>query len=325
MNKVAGIGNVAVDVFVNGTDEQLAELNLAKETTYLVSLKEWAEYSKKFPMVFTAPGAPMCSTFSTLALLKMECLLVTAIGDDHSGKTLKAHFEEMGISIENANNSEKERTSRALIIITPDNQRTVLIYLGACEHLSGRHVSMHPMLDCRALILEGYLIGNENARNAIARGAEISHIQNITSVLTLSEANTVKKHRELFHKHIQMGINIVFGNAEQFGVLCGTSSIKETVNACKSRDELSIITQEGGGAVVCQKDTVVEIPATPTKNIIDTTGADAQFLAGFLTAYLKGADIAPAGRFGSVLSSAIIEQISGIFHRDIKDIVARAR
>ena len=324
MIKVAGIGNALIDVFVDGTDAKIAEAGLTKGGTHIVSLKEWAEYAKQFPMIFLSPGGETCNTFSTLALLGMQCQMFASIGKDDFGATLKDHFSGLGINTENVHTMDKKATGRALVIVTPDQVRTHVIHLGACQELSGQHVSMHSMLDSKALVLEGFTVANDSTREAVARGVEISHIQDIISVLTLSGSQLVTTHREHFNKYLAKNVNVVFGKVSEFNALFDTSSVEESVSACKDRENLSIITQGAEGAVLCQKGQVIEIPPVQAKKIIDNTGAGDQFLAGFLTAYLKGASLAPAGRFGSVLGSAIIEQISGIFHRDIKDIVARA-
>lgn len=324
MRKVSGIGNAVIDLFVSGTDESIAEAGLTKEGFHLVSLSEWTAYAKKFQMIFISPGGSMCNALSTLSLLGLKCQLVASIANDSFGTTLKTHFNDLNITLDNANVGEKDATGRALVIITPDNKRTLVLHLGASKSLSGRHVSMHPILGSKGLILEGYLVARNNSRDAIERGVEIAHIQNITSVFTLSNTKIVNEYREHFLRYADMNVDMIFGNAGEFGALFGTKTLEETVNACKRRDNLSVITQGKSGALLCQKDKVIEIPELESRKIIDKTGANDQFLAGFLAAYLKGAELAPAGRFGSVLSSAVIEQISGIFHRDIKDIVARA-
>ena len=324
MQKVAGIGNALIDVFVDGSDAAIAQAGLKKGKTHLVSLKEWGEYAKKFPMVFTSPGGAMCNILSTLSLVGLECQMVASIGKDSFGTTLKDHCGSLKINLENANVTENEITGRVLIIATPDHVETHVVYLGACVHLSGQHVSMHAMLDSKALILEGYLVSNESAREAIERGVEIAHIQNIVSVLTFSGAKMVQKYREYYQRYIEKNVNITSGNIAEYMALLEVDSVTEVIAACKDRDTLSVITRGAEGAILCQKGDVIEIPPVLAKKVLDRTGASDQFLAGFLAAYLKGAKMQASGRFGAVLGSAVIEQISGIFHRDIKDIVARA-
>ena len=323
MKKVAGVGNALIDVFAEATDEQVAEAGLTKGTIHSVTLDEWRGYFKKFATSFTSPGGPMLNGLSTLSSLGLECHLVTSIGNDSFGTMLQEHFDGLNINVENANILSSDVTGRALVLLTPDHYRTLVIHFGAGAHLAGKNVSMQAMLDCNVLILEGYLVKYDSARDAISRGIEISHMQDMISVLTLADSGIVDTYRDLYNGYLNKHVDIMFGNIDEFQVLYEVASVEEVVDACKDRDTLSIITRGAEASVLCQKGNVVEVPPISAKKILDRTGAGDQFLAGFLAAYMRGAQLAPAGRFGSVLGSAVIEQISGVFHRDIKDVIAR--
>ena len=69
------------------------------------------------------------------------------------------------------------------------------------------------------------------------------------------------------------------------------------------------------GCVVGTADTVCEIPAYPTSNCVDTTGAGDTFAAGFLWALSEGWSPHECGRFGNAAASCSVEHygaVSGI-------------
>ncbi|NQY82753.1 MAG: adenosine kinase [Alphaproteobacteria bacterium] len=323
MKKVVGIGNALIDVFVDGNDAKLKEHGLTKGTMHLARLEEWVKYAKVFPMTLISPGGSVCNSFSTLAQLGLDCRLIAVLGKDSYCETIKNHFSDLKIDVENVTVLTKDATGRSLIIITPDGERTMVTHLGACARLNATHVSIHSMMECSALILEGYLISGNGGREALSRGVEIAHVQDITSVLTLSDSTLVKTHREDFIKLLNYNVDILFGNLHEYNALLNTDSMGAVVSAIKDRGQLSIITNSENGSVICQKGKVIEIPPITAKKVINTTGAGDQYLAGFIAAHLKGTHNEAAGHFASVLGSAAVEQISAIFHRDIKDIIAR--
>ena len=324
MKKIIGMGNAILDVFVEGSDEKLQQNSLTKGGMHLVDSKEWQKISKSFPLLFTSPGGSITNTITSLAQLGIKCSIFTALGKDNYGKTLTEHFDDLGINTNNIATIDDAPTARSLIIITPDGQRTMITHLGAAGRLGKYHVSMPVILDSSMMLVEGYLVGEESSFKALLHTIEICNAQNIPALVTLGDANTIIKHKKRFEMAFSVGCPIIAGNISEVGALYGTSSMADTVLAAQSDGRIHIITNGEKGSVICEKNNVVQIPPIPAQKVVDTTGAGDQYLAGFLVAHLKGSDYEEAGKFASVMGSAIVEQIGATFHREIKDIFIRA-
>ena len=68
----------------------------------------------------------------------------------------------------------------------------------------------------------------------------------------------------------------------------------------------------------------VEIPAAPA-HLVDTTGAGDLYAAGFLSGWVRGADLGAAGRIASLVAAEAISHIGARPQVDLSQLVEEAR
>ncbi len=81
------------------------------------------------------------------------------------------------------------------MLVTPDGERTMNTYLGACQGLSAADVDEETVRSARHVYLEGYLWDPPAAKEAFRKAAKIAHGAGNQVALTLSDAFCVDRYR----------------------------------------------------------------------------------------------------------------------------------
>lgn len=68
---------------------------------------------------------------------------------------------------------------------------------------------------------------------------------------------------------------------------------------------------------------VLEVPAEPVPEVVDTTGAGDLYAAGFLHAYTQGRDLLTCGRLGSLCAGQVVTQLGPRCQVDLQDLARR--
>jgi sugar/nucleoside kinase (ribokinase family) len=88
--------------------------------------------------------------------------------------------------------------------------------------------------------------------------------------------------------------------------------------------KLGIVTRSEKGCVVASSDGVVAVPASPIKELVDTTGAGDLFAAGFLFGLVRNAGHENAGRLGALAAAEVIQHIGARPQVSLKELAKKA-
>ena len=159
------------------------------------------------------------------------------------------------------------------------------------------------------LYLEGYLYDQPEAKVAFRAAAEIAHQHNRQVSLTLSDSFCVDRHRDDFRALISDEIDILFGNEAELLALYETDTFEFAVTQLRQDCIVAAITRSEHGSVVVTKDGVIEVPAQPVAQVVDTTGAGDLYAAGFLYGYTRGMDLKTCATLGHIASAEVISHV----------------
>ena len=81
-------------------------------------------------------GGSAANTIAALASLGLTCGFVGKVRDDQLGKIFKHDLKGIGVEFATPAASDGPSTARCLIHVTPDAQRTMATFLGACVTLA---------------------------------------------------------------------------------------------------------------------------------------------------------------------------------------------
>src|SRR5262252_876021 len=187
---VCGLGNAIVDIFVEVSDEEFAELGFERGTMRLVDVAEQKKLLDAFhnrePRLVS--GGSVANSVIALSQLGGQAAFIGCVGDDRYGLFYASEFEELGIDIGNPI-IVNEATGTCVCIVTPDAERTMRTCLAVASHLSHRHVDEERIKDSEWLFIEGYVFANpDTGQTAIREAIKIAKQDGTRIAITCSEA-----------------------------------------------------------------------------------------------------------------------------------------
>lgn len=303
---VLGIGNAIVDVISSADDAFLVERSLSKGAMQLLDAEEAENlYCEMGPGV-EASGGSAANTIAGIASLGGSAAFVGKVKHDQLGDIFKHDIRALGVHFETPMAEEGPSTARCLILVTPDAQRTMNTYLGACTTLGPDDVNTDDVQDAAVTYLEGYLWDPPAAKEAFRKAMQIAHEGGRKVALTLSDAFCVERYREEFQDLVENRVDIVFANETEICSLYQVQNFDEALQRLRGKTTLAALTRsDKGSVVVCGSDVHV-IDAEKVAKPVDTTGAGDQYAAGFLYGYTRGFDLARCGALGGMAAAEVI-------------------
>lgn len=304
---VAGVGNAIVDVISHAEDALLARLGLPKGGMSLIdAVQAHGLYTQMGPGIEASGGSVANSTVG-VASLGGTAGFMGKVRQDQLGEVFTHDLRAAGVVFETLPAGSGPDTARCLIFVTPDGQRTMNTYLGACVDLGPEDIDEALIARSKITYLEGYLWDPPRAKEALIKAASLAHKHGRKVALSLSDAFCVDRHRDEFTRLLDDHVDILFANETEALSLTQTQSFEAAASAMKGRADLCVLTRGAGGAVVlCKDGERFETAADPIDKVVDTTGAGDLFAAGFLFGITHGRPPATALRIGALCAAEVI-------------------
>jgi sugar/nucleoside kinase (ribokinase family) len=303
---VTGIGNAIVDVIAHATDADIARLTLAKGSMTLVDEARASSLYASMAPAREISGGSVANSIAGVAALGGKAGYIGKIRDDQLGEVFAHDIRAAGVDFTSAAATSGASTARCLILVTPDGQRTMSTYLGACVGLGPEDIDAALIARSRVTYIEGYLWDPPRAKEAILRAAQLAHQHQRKVALSLSDAFCVDRHRAEFNRLLDDHVDILFANESEALSLTQADSFEAAVTALRGRAEICVVTRGALGASVVSRDELVHVPAEPIDRLVDTTGAGDLFAAGFLFGHTHGRSLAQSARIGALCAAEII-------------------
>jgi sugar/nucleoside kinase (ribokinase family) len=306
--EVLGLGNAIVDVIARTEEDFLVSHGLAKGGMMLIDEPSAHRLYDAMGAATIISGGSAANTIVGLASLGIRTSFVGKLRDDEAGQSFAHDIRKSGVHFDTPFAKEGPSTARCLILVTPDGERTMNTYLGACQNLGPDDINEDLVRNSAILYFEGYLWDPPAAKIAFKKAAAISHAAGNKVALTLSDSFCVDRYREEFLELIrQKTVDIVFANQHELKALYQTADFDTAVKAFRNEGVLGAITRSEEGCLIVTRDETLALPASPIEKLVDTTGAGDLFAAGFLAGLVRGCDLRDAGRLGGLAAAEIIQ------------------
>jgi len=320
---VAVIGNAIVDVLARVEEPLLAELGVEKGIMTLVDAARSEAIYQRLPPAVEVSGGSGANTAAGVASLGGKAGFIGKVKDDQLGAVFRHDLTSLGVHFPTAPGIEAAPTARCMIMVTPDAQRTMQTYLGACIELTPADVDEALISGAQVTYLEGYLWDPPGAKQAFLKAADLAHKAGRKVALSLSDPFCVERHRDSFLTLLADHVDLVFANEAELTALYRTD-LDQALSAVRGHVELAAVTRGELGSVVVTKDGTVAVPAEPVQRLVDTTGAGDLYAAGFLYAYTHGRDAALCARTGSICAAEVISHMGPRPETNLAKLVAAA-
>lgn len=306
---LVGIGNAVVDVISQSDDSFLDHMGIEKGIMQLVE-RDRAEvlYAAMSDRVQT-PGGAVANTIAGAGALGLNAAFIGRVHDDALGRFYAKAMEDDGVGFVNAPVADGELpTSRSMIFVSPDGERSMNTYLGISSELSSDDVPTDVAGQAKLMFLEGYLFDKDKGKTAFREAARSCRAGGGKTAIAISDPFCVERHRADFLSMIEHDMDIVIGNEAEIRCLFQNDSLDEDLAAVAAICPLVVCTRSGDGVTVMSAEGRLDVSVekiTP----VDATGAGDQFAAGFLFGFSKGYALDRCVKIGNACAREVITHI----------------
>lgn len=304
------IGNAIVDILARTEDDFLVAKGLTKGTMHLIDAERAESLYADMGPAIEASGGSAGNTAAGIASMGGRAAFIGKVAKDQLGDVYEHDMRAIGVHFATGRLVDGAPTARSMILITPDGERTMNTYLGACQSLGPADIDETVVSAAAITYLEGYLWDPPEAKEAFRRAASIAHAAGRKVSLTLSDPFCVDRFRAEFLGLMRDGtIDILFANDSELRALYETSSLDSAIAAVAADCPLAAVTVGAEGAKIVHRGGVAEVSAVPVDAVVDLTGAGDLFAAGFLFGLARDMDHVAAGRLGALAAAEVIGHI----------------
>lgn len=322
---VLTVGNAIVDIIARAEDDFLVRENITKAAMNLIDADRAEHLYSVMGPALEASGGSAGNTAAGLASLGASAAYFGKVADDHLGTVFTHDIRAIGVDFDTKPLPGTPPTARSMIFVTPDGERTMNTYLGACVELGPEDIDANVVAASKITYFEGYLWDAPRAKDAIRLAAKLAHENSRQVAITLSDSFCVDRFRGEFLELMRSGtVDMIFANDSELKSLYQTSDLATAMDAVKQDVSLAAITMGENGSAVISEDDVVEIAAHPIEKLEDTTGAGDLYAAGFLYGLTQEKSLADCARIGGLAAAEVIQHIGPRPQVSLKDLLSQS-
>ncbi|WP_026380553.1 adenosine kinase [Afifella pfennigii] len=323
---VLTIGNAIVDVLAQTDEAFLVREGLAKGSMRLIEAQEAERLYEAMGPAQLVSGGSAGNTAAGIASLGGNAAFIGKVAEDDLGHFFRHDMNAVGIAFPTAALQEGAPTARCMILITPDSERTMNTYLGACQELTPADIDRDTVEGSAITYMEGYLWDPPKAKEAFRAAADMAHAAGRKVALTLSDSFCVDRFRGEFLELLRSGVvDIIFANNHEVAALYQTGDLETGIAALAEDAELAAVTLGAKGSLVLSGGERIAVPAPDVDELLDKTGAGDLFASGFLFGLARDMPLARCAELGSLAAGEIISHIGARPQHSLKALAEQHR
>ena len=300
------LGNAVVDIIAKTSDEKLSELKIPKGGMQLVDSETADKLINNIKESTVISGGSAANTAVGFSSFGGNACFIGQTGLDEFGELFSKDINKSKVFFENNFANKINKTSKSIILVTPDAERSMSTFLGASVHFNINCINEDLIFNTKILYIEGYLFDQPAAKQAIYHCCKLAKNKNIQIALSLSDLFCVERHRSDFLDLIVEFVDILFANEAEIKSLY-KSTLKKCVELIKHDVKIGAVTLGSEGSIVFEGKNEHVIKPIKVETLIDTTGAGNLFASGFLYGYINKYSIQNCGDLGTKAAAEIIK------------------
>ena len=321
--QVVGIGNAVVDVIAQADDSFLEQMDIEKGIMQLVETERSEALFAAMGARVQTPGGSVANTIAGIGSLGLATGFIGRVRDDELGHFYADAMTKEGIDFVNAPAAGGELpTSRSMIFVSPDGERSMNTYLGISAELGPDDVDESVAAGAEVVFLEGYLFDKDKGKDAFIRTARACRAAGGKAGIAISDPFCVERHRADFVNLIENELDFVIGNEAEIRSLYQDNDLEADLACVAAVCPLVVCTRSGDGVSIVHEGKRTDIPVTKVVPV-DATGAGDQFAAGFLFGLVSGRDMATCGAMGNVCAAEVISHVGPRPQEDMQALFAK--
>ncbi|MBL4838592.1 MAG: adenosine kinase [Kordiimonadaceae bacterium] len=307
-HQVLCMGNAIVDIIARVDDQFLETHGRVKASMMLVDAETSAALYAAMPPAIERSGGSAGNTAAGIASFGGTVGYIGKIHDDQLGTVFRHDIQAAGVSFDTVAASEGAPTATSMILLTPDSQRTMNTFLGACVELTPDDILAEDAGDADVLYVEGYLWDTPSMKASVLKAFDMAIAAGNKVSLSLSDSFCVDRFRDEFVDLVENKVDILFANEDEIKALYQTDTFEEAVDKLRPHVQIAALTRSEKGSVIVSKDGEITVGAFPA-TVDDTTGAGDLFAAGFLYGYTNGRSLEDCAKLGGIAAAEVISHL----------------
>jgi fructokinase len=279
---IVTIGNAIVDIISKSNEQFIIDQGMEKNAMNLIDGDQANRLYEAIGPAMEISGGSAANTAVGIVSLGGECGFVGKISDDIMGKIFRHDISAAGVEFLPLY-ARGHQTACSIILVTPDTQRTMNTFLGACLTLGPEDINEEMIAKADWVYLEGYLFDAPRGPDCYRRVADITRSYGTKLAVSLSDAWCVERHHDALLAFLANNADLVFGNDDELKSLFPDETSLE--NRLARLPELvaeAAITLGAEGSIGITAQERVQVNADETVKVVDTTGAGDLYAAGYL-------------------------------------------
>jgi len=317
---VAGIGNAIVDVIAEAKDDFLTANGIEKGAMTLIDAEGAEALYAKMPAGIEMSGGSCANTVAGIASLGGSACFFGKVRKDQLGDVFTHDIRALGVEFQTPPASSGPSTARCLIVVTPDAQRSMNTFLGACAGLGPDDIDTDLVSASAITYMEGYLWDPPHAKEAFLKASEAAHKAGRLVALTLSDSFCVDRFRDEFRNLAKEEVDLLFANEAEILSLYEVDVFDEALQRVREDCKFAALTRSEAGSVIVADGEVHVVDADKVSKVLDTTGAGDLYAAGFLFGLARGFDPVTCGRLGSMAAAEAISHFGARPQSSLKEL-----
>lgn len=305
-----GVGNPLMDIIVRTSHEALERLGVVAGSMNLVDYDQQQEAIAAGTVARRLPGGSCANTVRGVRwLLRLvgssgSVAYTGAVGNDRNGDGFEALLDTEGVEPILARTHTP--TGSSVILVTPDSQRTMFTYLGACRDLAKSDIDVKRVRSARIFHTTGYMWDTQNQETAAREVVRAGRVSRTLISFDIADPFVVQRHHDALLEWIPGNVDLLFANEEELRALTGESGDDEALLGAAARLAPTVVMKVGArGCVVGTDGEIVAADPHPAERK-DTTGAGDAFAAGYLFGTLQRFETARCAAIANIVAAGIV-------------------
>ncbi len=303
------VGGITMDVICLA-DIKKVNLNNSKTSDKGIYIK----FSSKTPLKDFKLDFGGSAANSAVALSRVgnKVDLLSCVGTDYFGYASIKNIKDFGVSTKLVKR-KGQKTGFGIAIITPDGEKSVLVYRGSNDNLSINDISEKEIIGVDAVFITS-MVSKENFV-LFKRVLSICNKNNKTVIFAPSISMIRDYKKEI--KKLESFFDISIMNIEEARYYTSKFDIKDVIKDLPGI--VRVVSADVDGAYAYDGDRILKIGIVPLK-VIDSTGAGDTFSACFCSEFLKTNSIERALGFATMCASLKVNHIGARFNKSLREV-----
>ncbi|MBF0143158.1 MAG: adenosine kinase [Magnetococcales bacterium] len=306
---VIGIGHALVDREWTVTDEELAQLGIAKGTMTLVDAErqEGIAGSLAGAPHHDSCGGSAANTVIAVAQFGGRAFFICKVAPDTTGNFFATDLKANGVDSRALDHPAEGISGRCLVLVSADAERTLCTHLGVSQKVSPEDLEAVDLAQGHFLYIEGYLVSSPTALEAALVAGRRARAKGTKIALTFSDVNMIAFFREGMAQLVGLTPDLIFCNLAEALEYARTSDQEVAVTELLRHTRMLCLTLGNRGALIATADERIAITGKSV-TAIDSNGAGDLFAGAFLYGITHGLPLEAAGQLARDASAQLVTQ-----------------